>query len=47
MISDVHVESSWNLGWGENSVDAAVEKVIDMIIKSIKKKKRYYYARKM
>ena len=36
VISDVHIESGWNLGWGEDKVDKAVKKVIDMIVSTVK-----------
>ncbi|MDE7444228.1 MAG: nucleoside phosphorylase [Lachnospiraceae bacterium] len=32
VISDVYVESSWDLGWGENKLDAAIDRIIDMIV---------------
>ncbi len=32
VISDVLVESGWNLGWGENQLDDAVQKVLDIIV---------------
>lgn len=32
VISDVYVENSWDLGWGENKLDAAIDRIIDMII---------------
>lgn len=32
VISDVHVEAGWNLGWGENTLDDSINKMIDMII---------------
>ena len=32
VISDVFVESDWNLGWEENMIEDSVDKVIDMII---------------
>lgn len=35
VISDVLVESSWDLGWGENTVDTSIKKIIDMIISSV------------
>lgn len=37
VISDVYVESGWNLGWGENDIENAAKKVIDMIVKSVNK----------
>lgn len=42
VISDVHAENDWNLGWGENTLDEAINKLdeainklIDTIIKSL------------
>lgn len=35
VISDVHLENKWDLGWGENDIDQSVEKVVDMIINSV------------
>lgn len=32
VISDVHVESGWDLGWGNNKLDATIDRIIDMII---------------
>lgn len=32
IVSDVYTESSWNLGWGENTLDNSVDKIIDWII---------------
>lgn len=32
VISDVHVEVGWSLGWGENILDDSINKIIDMII---------------
>lgn len=37
VVSDVYVESRWDLGWGENDIEKATEEVIDLIIKSVKK----------
>lgn len=34
MISDVHEKNDWSLGWGENVLDAAVNRVIEAIISS-------------
>ena len=36
VISDVLIESGWNLGWSENCLEEAVDKVIDMITGSVK-----------
>lgn len=33
VISDVHAEGVWDLGWGEDALDKSVEKIIDMIQK--------------
>lgn len=35
VVSDVHVESGWDLGWGENKLDESVEKIINMIIDTV------------
>lgn len=35
VISDVHIENGWELGWGENSLDTSIHKIIDMIISSV------------
>lgn len=32
VVSDVLSEQSWDLGWGENRIEAAVEKIINMVI---------------
>lgn len=37
VVSDVHKESGWDLGWGENDIENAAGKVIDMIVKSVNK----------
>lgn len=37
VISDVYTESSWDLGWGENAIETAAEKVIEMIVKAVEK----------
>lgn len=34
VISDVHVESGWDLGWGEARLENLVDRIIDMIIAS-------------
>lgn len=34
IISDVLVESGWNLGWGENQLDDAVQKVLDILMQN-------------
>ena len=34
VISDVHRENDWNLGWGENILDTAINKLINIIISS-------------
>lgn len=36
IVSDVYIESGWNLGWGEDKIDKSVEKVIDMIVSVVK-----------
>lgn len=35
VISDVFSENDWNLGWGENVLDNAIQRVLDMIISSL------------
>lgn len=35
VISDVHMESGWDLGWREKNLNEAVEKVLDMIISTV------------
>lgn len=37
VVSDVYTESSWDLGWGENAIKNAAEKVIEMIVKAVEK----------
>lgn len=32
VLSDVYVEDKWNLGWGENRLDTAINQIIDMIM---------------
>lgn len=32
VISDVHDESGWNLGWGENALEDSVKRIINTII---------------
>lgn len=32
VISDVYVEDNWNLGWGENKLDTAINRIIDTMI---------------
>lgn len=34
IITDVLAKNDWNLGWGENTLDEAVNKIIDTIISS-------------
>lgn len=34
VISDVHAKDGWNLGWGENALDTAVDKIIDAVVLS-------------
>lgn len=36
VVSDVFTESDWKLGWTENAIDDAAERVIDMIIEAVK-----------
>lgn len=36
VVSDVFAESEWDLGWGENRLEQSVEKVIDMVIDSVR-----------
>lgn len=35
VVTDVFTEDDWNLGWGENDLESAAEKVIEMIAKSV------------
>lgn len=35
IVSDVHTEIEWDLGWGESCLNKAVEKVVDMIINTV------------
>lgn len=35
VISDVHIESGWNLGWGEAELEVLVDRIIDMIAASV------------
>lgn len=35
VVSDVLGENGWNLGWGENTMESATEKLIDMIVKLV------------
>ena len=37
VVSDVYVENDWDLGWGENNIENAAEKLIDMIVSSVKR----------
>ena len=37
VVTDVFTEDDWNLGWGENDIESAAEKVIEMIAKSVEK----------
>lgn len=37
IISDVHEKDDWSLGWGENALDTAINKLIDTIISSTSK----------
>lgn len=32
VISDVYIESDWNLGWEESRLDASIDRIIDIII---------------
>lgn len=32
VISDIYKESDWNLGWGENHLEKAIQKILDTII---------------
>lgn len=42
VVSDVYVESGWDLGWGENKLDESVDKVIEMIIDSVGRYKKRF-----
>lgn len=35
VISDVHIESGWDLGWGESKLEDSVQKILDIIISSV------------
>lgn len=35
VISDVHAESDWNLGWGENKLEDSIQKILDIIVSSV------------
>ena len=37
IVSDVFTESSWDLGWGENAIETAAEKVIEMIVRAVER----------
>lgn len=37
VISDVHGKDDWDLGWGQNALDQAIDKIIDTIITSAQK----------
>lgn len=37
VISDILLKENWNLGWGENALDTAINKLVDTIILSIQK----------
>ncbi len=37
VISDILAKDDWSLGWGENALDTAINKLIDTIILSIQK----------
>ncbi len=37
VISDILLKDNWNLGWGENALDTAINKIIDTLILSIHK----------
>ncbi len=37
VVSDVFTENGWDLGWGENAIETAAEKVIEMIVKAVEK----------
>lgn len=39
IITDVHTENNWNLGWGESNLDKTIEVVIDIIVNSIEMEK--------
>lgn len=36
IVSDVYIEGGWNLGWGEDKINKSVEKVIDMVVNTVK-----------
>lgn len=33
VISDVHIESGWNLGWSENKLADSIQKILDIVVK--------------
>lgn len=35
VISDVYNEENWNLGWGEDTLEDSVQKVLDIIVSSL------------
>lgn len=35
VISDVHTECSWDIGWGENKLNDSIQKILDIIVPSI------------
>lgn len=37
VISDILAKDDWNLGWGQDAIDSAVNKIIDAVILSTKK----------
>lgn len=35
VISDVFIESDWELGWGENKMDNSIKTILDVIVESV------------
>lgn len=35
VISDVHAECSWDIGWGENKLKDSIQKILDIIVPAI------------
>ena len=37
VVSDVHAKDEWDLGWGENTIDYSINRIIDTIVASTTK----------